>query len=169
MASFMTSYVYPNRFIGIISSDSYNSDFYKLSLFADNHDKLVKVAVGKETTLEKLCSSFRSAETALKSMTESGQSLAIFDNLTLEILLSDLKPEIISEYTEKVLSRLSQNDIEFLKVYYSENQSLQKTAEKLFLHKNTVQQRLNKISDISGYNPRKFTDAVCLYMGIAFS
>lgn len=165
----MYSYIYPNRFIGIIRSDSYNADFYKLSLFADNHDKLARVAVGKETTFEKLCNSFRSAETALNSMAESEQSLAIFDNLTLEILLSDLNPGIISEYKEKVLSKLSQNDMEFLKIYFSENQSLQRTAEKLFLHKNTVQQRLNKISDISGFNPRRFTDAVCLYMGIAVS
>ncbi len=54
--------------------------------------------------------------------------------------------------------------LDFLKVYYEMNMSLSKTADKLFLHKNTVQQRLKKILGQSGYDPRSFQDAVLLYL-----
>ena len=44
----------------------------------------------------------------------------------------------------------------FLQVYYNENMSLQRMAAKLFLHKNTVQQRLNKIlAENTGKTPEE--------------
>ncbi|MFR9077372.1 helix-turn-helix domain-containing protein [Blautia obeum] len=42
----------------------------------------------------------------------------------------------------------------------------QKNCEETFLHKNTIQYRLNQIHKKSGYNPREFQDAVRLYLAL---
>ena len=44
--------------------------------------------------------------------------------------------------------------------------SLQKNAEVLYVHKNNVQYQLKRIESLTGYDPRKFTDAVILYMAL---
>ena len=44
--------------------------------------------------------------------------------------------------------------------------SLKQTAEALYLHKNTLQYRLNRIARETGYNPRVFTDAARLYLAL---
>ena len=52
-----------------------------------------------------------------------------------------------------------------LRIYFSCDMSLKKNCEETFLHKNTIQYRLNQIHKKSGYNPREFQDAVRLYLG----
>ncbi|MCM1894391.1 MULTISPECIES: helix-turn-helix domain-containing protein [Dorea] len=44
--------------------------------------------------------------------------------------------------------------------------SLIRTCDKLYLHKNTLQYKLNRIHKITGLNPRKFQDAVLLYLAV---
>lgn len=44
--------------------------------------------------------------------------------------------------------------------------SLLGTSQKLFLHKNTVQYKLNHIYQKCGLNPRVFKDAVLLYLAL---
>ena len=64
------------------------------------------------------------------------------------------------------MSKLSEKDIELLKVYFFNNMSLKDTSEQLFLHKNTLQYQLDKIGKLTGYNPREFKDASILYIGL---
>lgn len=44
--------------------------------------------------------------------------------------------------------------------------SLKDSCEQLYLHKNTLQYRLDKIWKETGYNPREFKDATVLYVGL---
>ncbi|WP_270391266.1 helix-turn-helix domain-containing protein [Blautia massiliensis (ex Durand et al. 2017)] len=53
-----------------------------------------------------------------------------------------------------------------MRTYFSLEMSLADTAEKLFLHKNTLQYKLNHIYKKCGLNPRKFRDAVLLYLAL---
>ncbi|WP_418968887.1 CdaR family transcriptional regulator [Alloscardovia omnicolens] len=46
--------------------------------------------------------------------------------------------------------------------YKNNNSSITRTAHELFLHKNTVQNRLNKIAELTGYNPRDLKDFAAL-------
>jgi carbohydrate diacid regulator len=84
----------------------------------------------------------------------------------LEILFSGISKQQFREFSDKVLSTLSGEDRKFLEIYYEKEMSLAATAEELFLHKNTVQQRLNRISQSSGLNPRKFREAVLFYLAL---
>ena len=44
--------------------------------------------------------------------------------------------------------------------------SLNKAAEKLYIHKNTLQYQLDKIHLLTGYDPRVFREGVILYLGL---
>jgi carbohydrate diacid regulator len=158
------TYVYPNHFMGILPEDSFSANNHLLKKFSEIHKDIVKIAIGKSAPFYKCSESWETAETAMDSLRGTSGSLVVFDDLTLEILLTGLPQNKVNEYASKVLSRLSNEDIKLLKTYYEENTSLQTTAEKLFLHKNTIQQRLNRIASTTGYNPRKFKDAVILYL-----
>ena len=43
------------------------------------------------------------------------------------------------------------------------NRSIARTAEELFIHKNTVQTQLNRIYERTGYNPKDSKDLTLLY------
>lgn len=65
-----------------------------------------------------------------------------------------------------LLQGLASEDLQILKVYYSQDMSLQKTCELLNMHKNTLQYRLNRIREICGYDPRRFREGVSLYTAV---
>ena len=69
-------------------------------------------------------------------------------------------------YLKKILGSLKEEDCELLSVYYQNEMSLQQAADALYIHKNSLQYRLNHIHKLTGYNPRKFTDAVVLYSAL---
>ena len=96
-------------------------------------------------------------------------NIANYDVLVLELITGAVSTNVSSYYKEKVLSSLTTEEIYILKTYFDNEMSLKATAEALFLHKNTIQYRLNRIEDLTGYNPRKFADAVILYMAILLS
>ena len=53
--------------------------------------------------------------------------------------------------------------IHLLRSYVENNRSIARTAEELFIHKNTVQTQLNRIYERTGYNPRDSKDLTLLY------
>ncbi|MCD0050356.1 PucR family transcriptional regulator, partial [Streptococcus agalactiae] len=50
--------------------------------------------------------------------------------------------------------------------YFKHNLSLKECSQELFIHKNTVQYRLNKIYESTQLNPRNFKDATLLYLAL---
>lgn len=45
--------------------------------------------------------------------------------------------------------------------------SVTKTAQLLYLHKNTVKYRIKRIADLLGYHPGKMPEAAALYQAVA--
>ena len=78
-----------------------------------------------------------------------------------ELLLENISEQVKVFYIEKVLGKLKPEDCELLRCYFGNDMSLQKTAQQMFLHKNSLQYRLNHIWKISGYNPRGFRGHFC--------
>jgi carbohydrate diacid regulator len=58
--------------------------------------------------------------------------------------------------------------IETLKTFYEANGSITEAAEKLFIHKNTLQYRLKRIKEDTGYDPRILPDATMFYVALTF-
>lgn len=157
---------YPNQFIALANDTTIMeniSSFKSLSL--DNQDN-ISIGIGRATDIYQLNISFQTASIALANASFDGSSFALFDDLTLEIVLNSISTESRTEYLNKVLAKLSAEDIELLHIYYEEGQSLSRTCNRLFLHKNTLQYKLDRIYRLCGYNPRDFKDAVILYLAI---
>ena len=167
---------YPGDYLAVADSSRFSEISGKLRRFAEQHGDTLSIAVGRSVPLHQLRLSLTTAETALRSLhsqssvSDTARSFiehyVLFDNLTLEIVLSSVSPENRKEFAEKTIRHLSDNEKELLRTYFSLEMSLANTAEKLFLHKNTLQYKLNHIYKKCGLNPRKFRDAVLLYLAL---
>lgn len=163
---------YPGDYLAVADSSDFPELSGKLHHFAKKHTDTLAVAVGRSVSLYQLGLSLNTAETALRSLHLSltdntcTEHYAVFDDLTLEIILSSVSPEDKTEFFRKTMQDLSSGEKELLRTYFSLEMSLADTAEKLFLHKNTLQYKLNHIYKKCGLNPRKFRDAVLLYLAL---
>ena len=137
-----------------------------LADFTADCGALLSIAVGKKCQLFQLSLSYQSALTALKCCRSSENGIAFFDDMTLEILLSSISKQEKNAYLQKTISALSDEERNLLQTYFEANMSLLGTSQKLFLHKNTVQYKLNHIYQKCGLNPRVFKDAVLLYLAL---
>lgn len=157
---------YPDRFIALADDQTIIENITALKRFSDDNRKILQTGIGCAATIYQLHSSFRTAHIALENASIEGISLSVFDDLTLEIILSSVPENNRDKYLSKVLSGLSPEDILLLRTFYEEGQSLSQTCKRLFLHKNTLQYKLNRIHRICGFNPRDFKDAVILYLAV---
>lgn len=163
---------YPGDYLAVADSSGFSALSGTLCNFAEKHADTLSIAVGRSVSLYQLGLSLNTAETALRSLhlplTENpcAKHYAVFDDLTLEIILSSVSPEDKTEFFRKTMQDLSSGEKELLRTYFSLEMSLADTAEKLFLHKNTLQYKLNHIYKKCGLNPRKFRDAVLLYLAL---
>lgn len=162
----ISTYNYPYEHFAIIDDSSLNHAISLLHRFLEKHGALLKVAIGKSTDIYELRKSYESALVALRSIKNTEKSFVMYDDLLLDLVISDMKPENAEALKNKTIHTLDDDDIELLKAYFKHNMSLAKTAESTFLHKNTIQYRLNKITEKSNLNPRTFSDAVSLYLAI---
>lgn len=117
---------------------------------------------------EDLKISYKNAKEVLKMSSIFSVSRSVFshDEMDLELLFMNLTKSSMSSFKEKVFKNLSQKNLEefstILSIYEEYNGSITKTAEKLFMHKNTLQYKLGKIKKLSGYDPRVLRDFTIL-------
>lgn len=116
----------------------------------------------------------RSVQEAEKALLHSRKqsNLFFYDQLGIESFVYDLAPEVRLDFVERILplEQLEKKDqmIETLEAFYKANGSIQKASSDLYIHKNTLQYRLKKISEFTGYDPRNYEDAVLLQVALAF-
>lgn len=157
---------YPDKVIALADDQTVIENISVFKSFFDDNRDLFQTGIGCAANIYELDSSLRTAYIALANASMDTASFSIFDDLTLEIILSSVPENNRNEYLSKVLSGLSSEDIFLLRIYYEEGQSLNQTCKRLFLHKNTLQYKLNRIHRICGFDPRDFKDAVILYLAV---
>lgn len=163
---------YPGDYLAVADNSNFSALSAVLRNFAQKHADTLAIAVGKPVPLYQLGLSLNTAETTLRSLHQPltdnicTENYAVFDDLTLEIILSSVSRKDREEFFVKTIYQLSPDEKDLLRTYFSLEMSLADTAEKLFLHKNTLQYKLNHIYKKCGLNPRKFRDAVLLYLAL---
>lgn len=155
------TYSFPNQYIVIVNESQY-STVQQLS----GRNGEYSIGIGSIKTLDELGKSFAHAKLALKYALEREVAVCEYTKLDLEMVIENIDVHIRKDYTEKLIGDLSEEEISLLRTYYNNNLSLKKTAEELYIHKNTLQYRLEKISDITGLNPRGYHDSVKLYIAL---
>ncbi|MBD5489753.1 MAG: sugar diacid utilization regulator SdaR [Lachnospiraceae bacterium] len=160
------TFYYPNEYLAVIDAEMFEKNAYMLNRFAVDHQNVLKIAVGKSCSIYQLADSHASALTTLKHISVNTEGFLLFDDLTLEIIFSGLNETEKEEFLSKTISSLSEDDLRLVQAYFDENMSLANTGRRLFLHKNTLQYKLNHIYRKCGLNPRCFKDAVLLYLAV---
>ncbi|HET7580719.1 MAG TPA: sugar diacid recognition domain-containing protein [Bacillales bacterium] len=67
-------------------------------------------------------------------------------------------------YRQRVLKTLPGDLLETMNAFFENDLNLSRTAKQLFIHRNTLIYRINRIQEITGYDPRNFRDAVTLQL-----
>lgn len=113
------------------------------------------------------------AEKALKTCLRSpSKEPRLYNTINMEIFSSEIPDPVKKEYITRIFKSYSEEEIRrcisILDVFYQEEGSLTKTAEKLFMHKNTLQYQLNKLKKQSGYDPRSIRFSSLFYNAVHF-
>ena len=103
------------------------------------------------------------AESALEtgSLLNPGKTLFTFEEYGIDVMLRELCPdENIERYLHPAIRKLEEYDrkndsglLETLRTYLEAGSSIKLTSEKLFMHRNSVLYRLNKIRELCGLDP----------------
>lgn len=156
---------YPNEYVLLLDNEVLDQWAYLLEKLAAEYHDFIKIGIGNSTVLGKLYHSYEAAKIALRSV-DGNQNLIHFDDLDLDILLGSISEDAKEYFLKKTMDKMSGKEQELLRTYFQCDMSLKKTCEALYLHKNTLQYRLDKIWHDCGYNPRSFREATVLYMGL---
>ncbi|MBR0228049.1 MAG: helix-turn-helix domain-containing protein [Clostridia bacterium] len=132
----------------------------------------VVVGIGEiAKTVAELHASFRQARRAI----EIGRAYApertihVYRAMMLERFLSDLSPEMAEHYHgllfNRSTSRLFGEEMLYtIEMFFKKDLNLSDTARQLYIHRNTLVYRLDKVQRQVGLDLRKFEDAVTFKM-----
>lgn len=159
-------FYYPDELAALLDDARLPRAARALQAFATARPGDCRVGVGKRVPLAELAASYATARSACRSIGPGAAPYALFDDLDWELVLADLQPDTRAALLRKTLEPLSARDRALLRVYFGQELSLQKTCAALFIHKNTLQYRLDRIAGQCGLNPRVFRQAALLYLAL---
>lgn len=113
------------------------------------------------------------AEKALKTCLRSpNKEPRLYDTINMEIFSGEIPDPVKKEYISRIFKSCSEEEISswitVLDTLYLEEGSISRAADKLFMHKNTLQYRLNKLKKQTGYDPRSIRFSSLFYNAIHF-
>jgi carbohydrate diacid regulator len=152
---------------GYQSSTEY-AEFLRQSIYEET-GALVKISVGGTVnTIIDLSTSFSQAVTAsrMAETIESRGDVHSYKEFVLIKMLEDLPKYKLNEYLEILMDSGAREifaDPEMVATaeeFLENSLNVSETARKLYLHRNTLIYRLDKIERATGLNIRKFSDSV---------
>ncbi|WP_050182106.1 CdaR family transcriptional regulator [Domibacillus robiginosus] len=160
------TYLFPNQYALIINESQYQTILKAFQTCFRSMNVSYSIGIGSIDILDKLGTSYTHAKLALKYALSRKVTVCEYTKLDLEMIMENIDFHIRKDYTAKLIGALSEEEISLLHSYYHHNLSLKKTAEEWFIHKNTLQYRLEKIAEKTGSNPRDYHDSVKLYIAL---
>lgn len=110
----------------------------------------------------------RAKELALKI----GKRIVYYDELELENYLLDIDMDKMSNFVNSFAKNLPAEDIkmyiEIIDQYFKNDGSINLMAKKFFLHKNTIQYRLQKMFELTEFDIRRPSQAIYFYFFLEF-
>lgn len=136
----------------------------------------IKLAIG----IDSIVDNFAFMKTALIRAHKSNNAcmrthkrdIRFYDDLNMEVFTDEVSELSKIEFIHRIFKNFSDEDIRdsilLLEVFYDLEGSINKTAERLFIHKNTLQYKLRKIAERTGYDPRSIRHSSLFYITIFF-
>lgn len=127
----------------------------------------VAAGIGGNAHPLELGKSFNEAERAVAVSKRVGR-VVLERELRFDLIIQSLPETTCDEFIRRTVEPLG-GDMELLhnlRIWFSENQSMQNTAQKLHIHKNTLTYRLQKVEQLTGLSVSDIHDVFLLYLGI---
>lgn len=120
---------------------------------------------------DELLKSYREAErAAFLSLHTSGHEIKLFTESDLSLLLLQVPGRRRSDFLHHLFPDCPPEDLKqwmlLLRIFFDCNGSITEAAGQLFIHKNTLQYRLNKLKQTTGCDPRVYKEAFSLYTAL---
>ena len=138
--------------------DTLDSDYY------------TSAVVGIGTTVEgikELAKSFKEAQVALEvsKVFDSEKAIVSYDNLGIARLIYQLPTTLCEMFLKEVFKRgsidsLDQETLFTIQKFFENSLNVSETSRKLFVHRNTLVYRLEKIKKLTGLDLREFDYAI---------
>lgn len=113
------------------------------------------------------------AHRAWNAAASEHEQIMCYENMSLELLMSNISVEIKLEYLKKIFKGDDYDEIcdsiAMLKAYFNAQGSIQKAADELYIHKNTLQYRISKLKETTGLDVRKPTESPALYLAYSIA
>ncbi|MBR6634213.1 MAG: helix-turn-helix domain-containing protein [Clostridia bacterium] len=117
--------------------------------------------------LEKLARSFKEAQVALEvgKVFDTEKEIVSYDNLGIARLIYQLPTTLCEMFLREVFKRGSIDTLDHetlftIQKFFENNLNVSETSRKLFVHRNTLVYRLEKINKLTGLDLREFDDAI---------
>jgi len=163
-----------SQMIGLIQDcdDAYIRQFAEQLNKTIYHEHKLRLRIGIDKRDLPTNKAFISASKALNACKSTLKDIVFYEDINLEIFADEVSPHSKKDFINKVFNELNEHEISdmirILKVYFDTDGSLNETAQKLFIHKNTLQYKLKKLSEKTGHDPRTLKDASLFYIALHF-
>jgi len=139
-------------------SDTLSSEFYTR----------VNVGIGTAvTSVKELARSFKEAQMALEvgKVFDTDKVIVSYDNLGIARLIYHLPTTLCDTFLHEVFKRGSIESLDHetlftIQKFFENNLNVSETSRKLFVHRNTLVYRLEKIKKLTGLDLREFDHAI---------
>ncbi|MCK4551581.1 MAG: helix-turn-helix domain-containing protein [Tenericutes bacterium] len=124
--------------------------------------------INSETDIK---NAFKQADTVVElAINKRSREIKQFDSSSLEFLFFGFSSHVTNNFSNRILVNFSEGESEdatnLIQKYIKNNGSIIRASKELYIHKNTLQYRLNKIWKVTGYNPRELKDLIILYIAL---
>ena len=119
------------------------------------------------TGIKELARSFKEAQVALEvgKVFDTERSIISYENLGIARLIYQLPTTLCDMFLREVFKKgsidsLDQETLFTIQKFFENNLNVSETSRKLFVHRNTLVYRLEKIKKLTGLDLREFDDAI---------
>ena len=128
---------------------------------------LEKLARSIADSIKELSRSFKEAQTALEvgKVFDTDKAIVSYDNLGIARLIYHLPTTLCETFLHEVFKRGSIESLDHetlftIQKFFENNLNVSETSRKLFVHRNTLVYRLEKIKKLTGLDLREFDHAI---------
>lgn len=135
-----------------------------------NSELMVKTVVGignSVHSIREISRSYKEAQTALivGSIFEADKSIVYYNNLGIGRLIYQLPTTLCNLFLNEVfsddsLNLLDSETVNTIQKFFENNLNVSETSRQLYVHRNTLVYRLDKIQKLTGLDLRMFDDAL---------
>lgn len=96
-----------------------------------------------------------------------GKKVYHYDDMEIYCILSNIISEETRNFSRKILNKITNKEIlSTLNIYYECNADIEKTAARLYVHKNTIKYRLQRVTELTGFDLKNHDENFKLYLAV---